>query len=487
MSVCVSTKHPSSHLGRHVSRAVVVVPLLDLSCTFHSHSNPDFLIVPFTWRWPLRRSTIWSDVWPIGWTRHSCPLGAQRPHWNEQYRGYTDILPQTERDVDLRFCWEHYTPPPESDVDGEQKRDMLASPLYLQEREASADPPRVYHSCRENSVSSSSRFRPSAERPAAVFSHRRQSSQESHSDRDGIPLALRAAQGQNEALSRLSESENDTRLILEEQRDHLLAEAKSEVLKQECRGDFLDCSLRELQRQCHSSRMDIDHTNLGYETSRREQARLHEELAQRERALRETHIQIIHEVEEMKRAQEMRIDEFSRQATAHELASHTQELQDSVNLMNDSGEVQDAESPCSGRLSHIPSQPAIVPSPRSLLSRDQKPATWYMELAWYIGKRFLTIHLHQSTRTLRRNASFLACDQARGDLQLEVKNRTETLYRRRDLQGDSRTGILSFQQKENTQRIARLINKNFRSRSFILTSSPHLQRFHVGRWDSKPQ
>ena len=141
---------------------------------------------------------------------------------------------------------------------------MLASPLYLQEREASADRSQVYHSYRVNSVSSSSRFHASAGKPAAVFSHKRKSSQESHSDRDGFPLAHRAVQGGNEALSRLSlsESENDTRSILEEQRDHLLSEGRTEVLKQECRADFLDCSIRELQRQIHSSRMEIDQPTL---------------------------------------------------------------------------------------------------------------------------------------------------------------------------------------------------------------------------------
>ena len=71
-----------------------------------------------------------------------------------------------------------------------------------------------------------------------LFSHKRESSQESRSDRDGIPLAHRALQGENESLSRLCQSENDTRLILEEQRDHLHSEARSEVLKQECRADF---------------------------------------------------------------------------------------------------------------------------------------------------------------------------------------------------------------------------------------------------------
>ena len=49
----------------------------------------------------------------------------------------------------------------------------------------------------------------------------------------------------------------------------------------------------------------------------------------------------------------MRIDEFSMQklresqATVHELTSPIQELQDRVNLMNDSREFQDVESVCS--------------------------------------------------------------------------------------------------------------------------------------------
>ena len=70
------------------------------------------------------------------------------------------------------------TLPPEPGLDDEQIRNMLASPLYLQEREASADRPRVYHSFREYVVSSSSHFREGAEKPAALFSHTRKSSQE---------------------------------------------------------------------------------------------------------------------------------------------------------------------------------------------------------------------------------------------------------------------------------------------------------------------
>ena len=56
------------------------------------------------------------------------------------------------------------TLPPESDLDDEQVRALLASPLYLHDREASADRSHVYHSVRENLVSSSSQVPKSTER-----------------------------------------------------------------------------------------------------------------------------------------------------------------------------------------------------------------------------------------------------------------------------------------------------------------------------------
>ena len=58
--------------------------------------------------------------------------------------------------------------------------------------------------------------------------------------------------------------------------------------------------------------LKMDNVNYGYEESRGEQARLHEEVAQRETALRDTRIRNVHDVEELKRAQKVRIDEFSR-------------------------------------------------------------------------------------------------------------------------------------------------------------------------------
>ena len=55
---------------------------------------------------------------------------------------------------------------------------------------------------------------------------------------------------------------------LEEQRCHLLAEAKCEILKQECKVDTLNTCTREIQRPAHSNRLEMDYVNHGYEESR---------------------------------------------------------------------------------------------------------------------------------------------------------------------------------------------------------------------------
>ena len=255
--------------------------------------------------------------------------------------------------------------------------------VLTREREGSADRSRVYRSFRENSVSSSSHFRDCAGKPAAVFSHRRKSSQETLSDRGR--RFLRTSTSSRKRRNLIQVLKKLQRVVLEGQRDHLLAEAETEILKQEWEIELLNTSILEFQRQAHSNRLEMDCVNHWYEESRREQARLHEELAQREKALRETRIRSIHDVEDVKRAQEMRIDEFSRNelreshATTQELTSRIQELQEEWNnYMGDSREFQDVQSICSGKLSHVPSQPAVVPRFCGMLSRDQclRSDTW---------------------------------------------------------------------------------------------------------------
>ena len=98
----------------------------------------------------------------------------------------------------------------------------------------------------------------------------------------------------------------------------------------------------------------------------------------KEKVLRDTQIRNIHELGEMKRPQELRVDEVSLQKlrenheTIQQLTSQLQQMQEQMNSMNDSGEFQEVESNHSGRLSYVSSQPVMIPSSRDLLSRDKR-------------------------------------------------------------------------------------------------------------------
>ena len=63
--------------------------------------------------------------------------------------------------------------------------------------------------------------------------------------------------------------------------------------------------------------------------------------------------------------------------------------------MNDSTKSQDEESTCSGKVSHVPSHPAVVPSPRkkSMSSRDRSTPLDTWNLSGTQGNVFLAIHV----------------------------------------------------------------------------------------------
>ena len=75
--------------------------------------------------------------------------------------------------------------------------------------------------------------------------------------------------------------------------------------------------------------------------SRRVQVRLQEELSVKEEVLRDTQIRSMHEVGEMKRTQEPRVDEVSvrklreNHETIQKLTYQLQEMQEQMNSMND--------------------------------------------------------------------------------------------------------------------------------------------------------
>ena len=95
-------------------------------------------------------------------------------------------------------------------------------------------------------------------------------------------------------------------------KERLLAEATSEILRHEYRADLADNSIRKLNGQIEYQATGIGHCLTGYEQSRRVHDLLHEELAERQRAPRETPIRSAHEMAKLKRAHELIVDEFSR-------------------------------------------------------------------------------------------------------------------------------------------------------------------------------
>ena len=164
------------------------------------------------------------------------------------------------------------------------------------------------------------------------------------------------------------------RSLLEGNKNHLHSQARSELMKQEHQVESLNNCISELQQQAFAQRLELQDAQHGYIESRREQLRLQEEISLKEKALRETLIRNIHEMGEMKRAQELRVDDFSVQKlrgsheTIQRLTSQMQEMQEQMN----SGKFQEVESNHSGRLSYVPSQPAAISSSCSMRSRDKR-------------------------------------------------------------------------------------------------------------------
>ena len=101
--------------------------------------------------------------------------------------------------------------------------------------------------------------------------------------------------------------------LLEGNKDHLLNQARYDLMKQELHVESLNKCVSELQQQAYAQRLELQDARYGFVESRREQVRLRGELSMKERFLRNTQIRNMHEMGEMMRAQELREDKVSVQ------------------------------------------------------------------------------------------------------------------------------------------------------------------------------
>ena len=101
--------------------------------------------------------------------------------------------------------------------------------------------------------------------------------------------------GGNESIFREANPANVAKSLLDGNRDHLLTQARSELMKQEHKVESLNNFLSELQQQAYAQRLELEEAHHGYVKSRR-QVRLQEELVMKEKALRDTQIRSMHEM-----------------------------------------------------------------------------------------------------------------------------------------------------------------------------------------------
>ena len=208
---------------------------------------------------------------------------------------------------------------PDAEIDDVHTRNSLASPLYLQEWEASASLFQAFTHQEKACFNVYSQLSTSSGKPVTGCHWKRKSNQEL----DNCQI----------------------RIIFGKTREQLLADAKPEILRHEYRADLAENNICDLKRRIESQAVEIGHTRTGYEQSRREQALLHEELADRERALRDARIRSIQKLDELKSDLEFRLEEFSRRRLVE-------------------NHFKDVDSVRSGQLLHVPNQPTLFPLPR---------------------------------------------------------------------------------------------------------------------------
>ena len=181
-------------------------------------------------------------------------------------------------------------------------------------------------------------------KPVAMFSHKRKSSREFHSNKDGEYAeqpevrklleiqADRALQGEQEALSKLIGTEIHTTILLEEQRSQIFSKATFESLLQETRAEHAFSSLQNLQKTSFALKIR-KYSGGSRNTNLHDRNAIYFEQnckVERWRVHQEAHNRVSQEMEELKRAKNCGMDEFSCQKLRESeftVTEHTAQIQ----------------------------------------------------------------------------------------------------------------------------------------------------------------
>ena len=129
---------------------------------------------------------------------------------------------------------------------------------------------------------------------------------------EGDPCMNLVCQVQASEKNQVAKCNETIRILLERQKKQILDDFTAEIQKHEFQADYDRRDIQELSGIIESQQREIEHALASDEQLRRDQLLLHEQLSEQNRDLREAHIKSLHEMEELKRVQELRIDDFSR-------------------------------------------------------------------------------------------------------------------------------------------------------------------------------
>ena len=202
-------------------------------------------------------------------------------------------------------------------------------------------------------------------------------SSSSVSERTGRSVGERTGRPVGPIGQELNVANAQIRTLLDRQKEQILAECQAEILKHEFQADYDRRSVRKLGEIIESQQEEL-HCAQAEELQRRDQQLLHERLLQQNSELCEGHHESLNEMEELKKFQSSTFDTIARrrlvedQDTILELTGKIQDLQNEINCVKDSKDVQDAESIRCGN-SHVTSRPVSFPphpAPGGMLSRS---------------------------------------------------------------------------------------------------------------------
>ena len=109
-----------------------------------------------------------------------------------------------------------------------------------------------------------------------------------------------------------SSESQQIRILLERQREQILADCQAEIRKHEFQVDYDRRSIQKLNEMIESQRGETCPAHQGDERLRRDQQLLHEQLLKQNWDLREAHEKSLNEMEELKRFQGSAFDTCSR-------------------------------------------------------------------------------------------------------------------------------------------------------------------------------